>query len=178
MPESAGANYDEKALLAFLTEQKIRFERFEHPEVYTTSEANQYTGSLSGFHAKNLLLTNAAASRFFLYVCHEYERCDTKGLAKVLESGRLSFAGEEALHHLLGIGRGALSPFALINDSSRIIQLVMAESVLSAEKILFHPLVNTATLLLSLEDFMRFISLIGREARIFTSSPEISLRKA
>ena len=52
--------------------------------------------------------------------------------------------------------RGSVSPFALLNDKERKVRLMMDEEVLSSEKIRFHPNDNTATVVLSSEDFLKY----------------------
>lgn len=141
----------------------IFYTRHEHPPVYTVEEAAQYWKKIEGTHCKNLFLRNNKGNRHYLVVLEQSKKVDLKQLADKTGSGKLSFASPERLHRFLGLETGAVSPFGLINDQKREVQVVLDKSLKQEEKINFHPNVNTATITLSFADFMLFLDKCGNE---------------
>ena len=78
---------------------------------------------------------------------------DLRHLHKQLGSRRLSFASADALQEKLGLGLGSVTPFGVLNDESRAVTLVFDET-LAHRRINAHPLVNTATMYVWLDDVL------------------------
>ncbi len=53
----------------------------------------------------------------------------------------------------LGLETGAVSPFGLINDRQKEVRVVVDQDLKNAERINFHPNVNTATVGIDFTDF-------------------------
>jgi Ala-tRNA(Pro) deacylase len=73
----------------------------------------------------------------------------------------LRFGSEENLMRLLGVNRGAVTMMSLVNDREHRVELWIDADIWHAEYFLSHPLVNTATLVLSKSELERFFSLTG-----------------
>ena len=58
---------------------------------------------------------------------------------------------------------GSVSPFGLINDTSKHVHLFLDETLKKSEKISFHPCVNTASLVIAYDDFERFLTWTGNK---------------
>jgi Ala-tRNA(Pro) deacylase len=144
--------YDALAALA------IAFERFAHPPVFTVEEAERYWAGIPAAHCKNLFLRNARGSRHYLVVLGHAKKADLKTLAVALGDDRLSFASPERLMRLLHLTPGAVSPFGLIHDSAREVIVVLDSDLPGTERIGFHPNVNTATITLATDEFLRFLA--------------------
>ena len=93
-------------------------------------------------------------------------RLDMKALAGAMGSARLSFARPELLREVLGIEPGAVTPFALINDSERRVQVVLDRAMLDLTPLNYHPLKNDATTQIGPDDLTRFIADCGHRAEI------------
>ena len=61
----------------------------------------------------------------------------------------------------LGLTPGSVSAFGLINDAQKVVEVVIDASLFEAEEISFHPNVNTATLVMDIKDFKRFLEWSG-----------------
>ena len=72
------------------------------------------------------------------------------------KSGSLRFADNELLESVLGVKQGHLSLFAKINDVDKKVQVIIDKRLLDAEKVSLHPLINTASTVISKEDFKYF----------------------
>ncbi len=62
----------------------------------------------------------------------------------------------------LGLEPGSVSPFGLINDLQKQVQVLLDKDLEAAQTIYFHPNVNTATVGVSFADFMRFLKYCGQ----------------
>ena len=156
----------EAQLLAFLEEHKIHYQRMEHPPVYTCEQAEQFLQSgMTGVSTKNLFLSDKAGG-FYLVMTGCEKRLALKRLGRQLGTSRLHFACEDKLRKLLGVTTGAVSVLGLINDRDHQVNLLVDEQIWAGEAYLCHPLVNTATLLLSKGDLQKFFELSGHAVRV------------
>lgn len=72
------------------------------------------------------------------------------------------------MHAALGLTPGAVTLLAVVRDTEQAVELVVDEQVWQAEQVQCHPLVNTATLLIRLDDVRRLLAHLGREATVMT----------
>src|SRR4030095_2203532 len=151
----------EKEFLDFLDVNHFAFQRVEHPAVFTCAEAELHRADADAVSTKNLFLCDKKARRFFLAVtsCEKTIKLDV--LAKRLEVPYLRFASEENLFRLLGVTRGAVTMMGLVNDSAHQVELWIDSEIWHGDSFLSHPLVNTATLVLSKGELDRFFALTG-----------------
>jgi Ala-tRNA(Pro) deacylase len=137
-----------------------------YPAHRTVEEGKQLRGGMAGTFTKNLLLRDKK-ERLFLFAILEDRRLDLRTLhARVGAHGRLGLAPAERMRHVLGVEPGALTPLALINDARGLVTAVVDASLLSAEQVNFHPLVNTESVGMRPMDLLAFIESCGREALI------------
>jgi Ala-tRNA(Pro) deacylase len=148
-----------------LDELNISYVKHEHPPVFTVEEAEQYWEDISGAHCKNLFLRNKKGKRHYLVILEHNKRADLQTLGRQLGEDRLSFASAERLMSYLGLEEGAVSPFGLLNDSQKEVQVIIDQDLKNAESINFHPNVNTATVGLSFSDFEEFLTFCTNPVR-------------
>lgn len=149
-------------LLAYLDQLGIAHETIEHPPVYTVDEAKKLRGTLPGANCKSLFLENKKGE-MWLVVVSEDQMIDLARLADALGSKRLSFASPRRLTEHLGVIPGAVSPLAVVNDTSGEVAVVVADDVLRHDRLNFHPLVNFRTTAIGVADFMRFLEETGHD---------------
>ena len=135
---------------------EISFDTVEHPPVFTVEEAKALRGELEGCHTKNLFLRDKKGA-MWLMVCSEDRPVDLKDLALRLGGKRLSFGSAERLMKYLGVIPGAVTPFAIINDTTRAVRVALDRSILGQEPLNFHPLDNAMTTSIEADDFVRFL---------------------
>ena len=155
----------EQKVYEVLESLEVSYVRHEHPPVFTVEEAEKHWKDITGAHCKNLFLRNKKGNRHYLVVLESTKRADLKSLEKQLGEDRLSFASPERLMRYLGLDTGAVSPFGLLNDSQKEVQVIIDQDLQEAETINFHPNVNTATIGLSFSDFQKFLSFCGQKIR-------------
>ena len=158
----------ERIVLEVFKALDIPFTRTEHPPVYTVEEARLHWRDLAGTHCKNLFLRNKKGNRHFLVILEDSKRADLKAISRGLGEDRLSFASPERLKRFLGLEPGAVSPFGLINDSQKLVRVLIDQDLKLAQTIYFHPNVNTSTVGMSFSDFNRFLEHCGQEVRFLT----------
>lgn len=146
-------------IFSFLQQHKINYERVDHPPVYTVAEAKEKVPPLAGAETKNLFVRTRKGNRHFLVVVGYEKSVDLKGLAATLAVKRLGFASPERLLKYLGITPGAVSLLAILNDTESAVEIVVDQSVWTAERFKCHPLVNTSTLSIAKADVERIFEI-------------------
>src|SRR5476649_1464629 len=127
-----------------LAELGIDHKTVEHEAVFTVEQAKQHRGVLPGHHIKNLFLRNKK-EEMWLVVALEDRAIDLKRLGEVLGAGRLSFGSAERLRTWLGVEPGSVTPFSVINDTARKVNLMLDRGLQDGGPINAHPLTNTMT---------------------------------
>ena len=165
---------DVEQICSFLEKNGVSYQRFDHPPVYTVEDVHRLTPDLPGAKTKNLFLKDNKGKRHFLVVMPADNRVDLKALPAHLDAKRISFASAERLKKHLGIEPGSVSLLAVYNDRDQHQVEVFIDSSLWAEDAFqFHPLVNTATLVIPKEGIEQFLTATGHDARIVeVPSPE------
>jgi Ala-tRNA(Pro) deacylase len=154
------------AIYALLDQLAIPYQRVDHPPVFTCEEASRLLPDLPAAKTKNLFLRDPKSERLFLVVSPEESRVDLKALAVILGVKRLSFGSPERLDAVLGLTPGSVTLLAMVRDSEQAVELVVDESIWQAEQVQCHPLVNTATLIIRLDDVRRLLAHLGRQATV------------
>ena len=96
-----------------------------------------------------------------LVVVPHSKTLDLRLLAERIGDGKLSFGSPERLMKHLGLTPGSVSPFGLLNDPGRHVRVFLDRALEGADRLSFHPNDNTATLVLSGDDFGRFLGHVG-----------------
>jgi len=148
----------EQAVADALTALGIVFERYEHPPVATVEDAVAHWAAIDAVHCKNLFLRNQKGNRHYLVILVHTKRADLRAVAAQIGDGKLSFASPERLLAHLGVAPGSVSPFGLLNDAEGSVRVYLDRDLKTADRVSFHPNVNTATLALSGADFQRFLA--------------------
>ncbi len=68
----------------------------------------------------------------------------------------------------LGVEPGSVSPFGLIHDADHAVSVAIDRDLKQVERISFHPNINTATVVLALADFERFLESCGNPVQYIT----------
>ncbi len=155
----------ELLVLEALDRLGISYVRHEHPPVFTVDEAEIHWRDVRGTHCKNLFLRNNKGNRHYLVVAEASRPVDLKALNRALGEDRLSFGSPERLMKHLGLAPGAVSPFGLLNNAAHDVRVVIDAGLKTADRLAFHPNVNTATLEISRADFEKFLAQSGNPIR-------------
>jgi len=91
---------------------------------------------------------------------------DLKAAPAKIGSRRLSFGKPELLKEVLGVEPGSVTPFGLINDTEKRVNVVLDATMMAHELLNYHPLENTATTTIRSADLLAFIRACGHEPRV------------
>jgi Ala-tRNA(Pro) deacylase len=129
----------------------------EHPPLATVEDAHAIWDTLPGAQVKNLFIKDAGR-QYWLVVVPGDPRMDTKAMAPLIGSKRISFGSADDLRSILGVEPGSVTPLAMMNDTQRQVRLVIHAPLMAEPTLLVHPLVNTATLQMPPADLLRFLA--------------------
>ena len=144
-------------LYDLLEKLNIGYEYIEHPEAPTIEIAKQYWAGHDAKHCKNLFFRYHKGDRHYLVLLDCDQNMNIHDIEHRLHQGKLSFASEKRLMKYLGVLPGSVTPFGLINDTEHHVHVFIDQELQKAEKVSFHPCVNTASLIIKREDLIRFL---------------------
>lgn len=151
----------QKELYELFQKLDIRFEYHEHPPVATIEDARIHWKDYNAGRCKNIFFRNHKGDRHYLVILEHLRQLGIRDLEKRLKQGKLSFASDKRLTKYLGLEPGSVSPFGLINDKEKNVHVFIDEKLNEFERLAFHPNVNTASLVISKSDFLKFLNYTG-----------------
>ncbi|NPD89958.1 MAG: prolyl-tRNA synthetase associated domain-containing protein [Asgard group archaeon] len=150
-------------LVEWLEQYQIEYKLHTHPAVFTIEEAKKHCSHIPGLHCKNLFLKDIKRRQYFLITIPAEKRLDFKEFAKKVNLPFVKLADDNELQNLLGLSKGAVSPLGLINDVSKKVAYYIDKEVFQADRVTFHPNINTETLELSKEAYHQMIKCTGNK---------------
>lgn len=139
--------------------------RYDHPAVFTCEESDRLCPEMPGAHTKQLLMRDKKGRRNVLVIVMHDKKVDMRELGRILGAKDLSFASAERLKTFLGVEPGSVTPLGLIFDTEKKVEVIVDEDAWAIGQFRFHPLVNTATLVIGKEGFEMFL---GKTGHAFT----------
>ena len=154
-------------VLGKLNALNIEYKEITHDAVYTIEEMDAlgkdyFEGAKI---CKNLFVRDQKGKRHFLVVLPEEKRAPLDVIATKIGSTRLSFASNERLMKYLKLTPGAVTPLSVINDEENAVEVILDEELKNESQVGVHPCVNTATVLLSMNDVEKYISSCGNKIK-------------
>lgn len=144
-------------LLSYLDEKGIQYEVTEHIPVFTIEEMLKAELPYPEIIAKNLFVRDDKKRNYYLITVQEERKINLKDFQEQFGTRKLSFASENDLIAFMGLTKGSVTPFGLLNDEERKVRLYIGREFLDG-KIGIHPLENTATVWMRTNDLMEIIS--------------------
>ena len=154
-----------KKITSYLDSLNIKYDLLRHEAVVTTEESRKIIHVDDCMSCKSLYVKDKKSDNFYMVVLPADKRADMRGLASYVGCAKFEFATEQKLFDDLSVHRGSVSPYAFLNEdtSKYSAPLLIDNEVWSANKVKFHPCDNTATVVVTLDDFKRFLSSIGKQ---------------
>jgi Ala-tRNA(Pro) deacylase len=149
-------------LFALFDRLGIEHSTIEHPPFFTVEAGRAWHDKIPGLHCKNLFIKDRKGG-IWLVVMPADKRADLGRLEKALGAPRFSFARPDALHEVLALTPGAVTPFGLINDTQRRVTVILDQEMLDSEWVNLHPLHNAASTTLRSADLLRFVRTLSYE---------------
>lgn len=157
-----------ESVIETLNGMGIEFREVSHQAVYTIDDMAELPLKKGEVIAKNLFVRDARGKNHFLICLPGDKQVNLKEIRTKIGSTPLSFASEDRLQTHLGLAKGAVTPFGVINNSDNMVQVYFDTDLKKAEAVGFHPNDNTATLFLSLEDVVTFVKAQGNSVKLLT----------
>jgi len=151
----------QKELYKLFEKLSIQFEYHEHPPLATIEDAKIHWKSYNSGRCKNIFFRNHKGDRHYLVILEHLRQLNIRDLEKRLKQGKLTFASDQRLKKYLGVEPGSVSPFGLINDSEKHVHLFIDEKLNEFDRLAFHPNINTASLVITKSDFLKFLAHTG-----------------
>ena len=142
----------------------ISYELLRHDAVVTTEESRLVIHVDNCMSCKSLYVKDKKSDNYYLVVLPFDKRADMRKLAGYVGTAKFEFATEAKLLADLGVHRGSVSPFAYLNEDTAKYSapLLIDEDVWNAQRVKFHPCDKTATVVLNLCDFKKFLASINK----------------
>lgn len=153
-------------ILQLLSSLDIKFERYDHPAVFTCEESDKLCPPMPGAHTKQLLMKGKRGDKYVLAIVMHDKKVDTNALAKEYDVKSFSFVSAERLKDMLGVEPGSVTPLGLTYDKERKIDVIIDEDAWNVGQFRFHPLTNTATLVIDQEGLKKFLAHTGHQFTI------------
>ncbi len=135
----------------------IEYFRVDHEPTATIESCLEIEKLLETEICKNLFLTTANKSKFYLYFVQGHKKFKTAYVSKQANTSRLSFASEDYLEELLDLTPGSVTVLGLMNDKENRVKLLIDEDILSQEYIGLHPCINTSSIKIKTSDLINKI---------------------
>lgn len=158
----------EQHIYQFLDDLGIDYVYLDHQEEFSMGDAEEADEAIGVVGAKNVFLRDKKRRQYLLILVNGTKRIDLKQISDLTGIKKLTFCGEEDLDEVLGLTPGAVTPFGLLHDSERRVQLIIDESLRDEKWFAMHPCVNTTTVRMSNQDFMEKVIPAMDHEPIFT----------
>lgn len=154
---------NKQELLSYLDELGTEYELIEHKPVFTVEEAIALNLPHPEAGAKNLFLRDKKKHHYYLVAMRDGLNRTFKELQERIGSTALSFASEEDLMAILGLIRGSVTPFGVMNDTEKKVH-VYIDSYFSGKIMSVHPNENNATMFLLADTLLDILRANGSKA--------------
>lgn len=147
-------------LYEYLDEQGVKYETVEHPPAMTVDDILSFELPDLAPLAKNLFLRDDKKCNYYLLTVRHDLPVSIKDFQAKAGTRKLSFASEDDLMRLLGLRRGAVTPFGLLSDAQCEVKLYL-DSYYEGARICIHPNDNTASVYIATDDLVRLLRAHG-----------------
>lgn len=147
----------------------IPYELHEHEAVFTVAESEAVDKQIDAHHTRNMYLRTKKKENFLVTLTHDTP-IDLKKLEDIIGVKRFSFGSPDRLMEYLGVYPGSVTPLAMVNATPGDIEIILEEKMMQADKVAYHPLLNTMTVVITPADLIRFLKECGHTPRILDFS--------
>lgn len=149
-----------------LQELGIPFDVVEHPPAFTTEQADRYIEGMEGVRTKTMFLTNKKKTQYYLLIMDDKKSLDMDLFKDLVSANRIRMASLDSLAEKMNLPAGTVSPFGLLNNPERDIQVYFDKDIVSEDIMTFHPNTNEKTIFLATQDIFKFLTHLGYDYQI------------
>lgn len=144
-----------------LKELDIEYQIVEHEPALTTEQADKFIEGIDGVRTKTMFLTNKKKKDFYLIIMDDAKRLDMDTFKDIVEEKQIKMASENCLFEKMMLPPGVVSPFGLLNNTEKDIQVYFDREIINEDRMSFHPNTNEKTIFIKTEDLLVFLKNIG-----------------
>ncbi len=149
-----------------LQELGITFDVVEHPPVFTTEQADAFIEGIEGVRTKSMFLTNKKKTQYYLLIMDDQKSLDMDLFKDLVSANRIRMASADSLYEKMQLPPGTVSPFGLLNNPERDIQVYFDRDIVSEYTMTFHPNTNEKTIFVATRDLFKFLTHLGYDYQI------------
>lgn len=149
-----------------LQELGIPFDVVEHPPAFTTEQADSYIEGIEGVRTKSMFLTNKKKTQYYLLIMDDQKTLDMDLFKDLVSANRIRMASADSLFEKMELPAGTVSPFGLLNNPERDIQVYFDKEIVDEERMSFHPNTNEKTIFLATQNLFKFLTHLGYDYQI------------
>jgi len=158
-------------VFALLDEAGLPYKVEHHAAVFTIEDMENLKMKNIDKVAKNLFVRDDKKRNYYLIIIQKDKTANLKELQHQIGSKRLSFASEDDLNKYLGLRKGAVTPFGVLNDSNNAVNIVIDKDLAGYEFIGVHPNDNKATVWIAVSDLVKLLKATGHEVTYADITP-------
>jgi len=155
----------DRKLKKYLDKNNIRYIVHKHKAVFTVEESRELKKEIPGLHCKTLFLKDSK-NRFYLVGLPAEKRLDSKKFRKYIGAKKVRFGTSEELNKEIKLVPGSVSIFGAIYIKDKNTRLIIDKEVWQADRVGFHPNINTMTLEISCKNLKKFYDSLDCEKEI------------
>ena len=148
-------------VFTLLDKMDISYQVTDHPAVFTIEDMENLDMEHIEKVAKNLFVRDDKKRNYYLFVIQKDKSANLKDVQQKIGSRRLSFASEDDLSKHLGLSKGEVTPFGVLNDTENIVTVYIDKDLAGYDFIGVHPNDNTATVWISVDDLIKVIKSVN-----------------
>ena len=138
----------------------------EHPPAFTTEQADAFIEGIEGVRTKSMFLTNKKKTQYYLLIMDDQKSLDMDLFKDLVSANRIRMASADSLFEKIELPPGTVSPFGLLNNPERDIQVYFDKEIVDEERMSFHPNTNDKTIFLATQDLFKFLTHLGYDYQI------------
>ena len=131
-----------------------------------TEHADKFIEGIEGIRTKTMFLTNKKKNKFYLIIMDDKKRLDINRFKEIVEEKQIKMASEELLFEKMMLQPGVVSPFGLLNNKDKDIQVYFDKEIVNEDRMSFHPNTNEKTIFIHANDLFKFLEEIGFLANV------------
>lgn len=149
-----------------LKELNIDFQLVEHDPAVTTELADKFIEGIEGVRTKTMFLTNKKKTQWYLLIMDDAKRLDMARFGEIAGAKGIKMASADSLYEKMQLPPGVVSPFGLLNNDEKDIQVYIDQEIINEARMSFHPNTNEKTIFIATDDLLKYLDAIGFGASV------------
>ncbi|WP_317853980.1 prolyl-tRNA synthetase associated domain-containing protein [Chakrabartyella piscis] len=155
--------YHKEEVRNLLQEEGVSYRWVDHEAAYTIEDMERMGIDADAAVAKNLFLRDQKGKKHYLVVLCADKQVNLRSFGETFDLGKLSFASEERLMKYLGLTKGSVTPFGILNDINCEVRVFIDKDLEFVDELGVHPNDNCASVFLSMKDLISILSKFGND---------------